>query len=51
MARLLVSISAIVELARAAMILFDRRPRLGGWIIVLFLVPVTIVYTALRWSR
>jgi uncharacterized membrane protein YphA (DoxX/SURF4 family) len=38
-----VSISAVVELAGAAMILFDYRPRLGGWLIVLFLIPVTIV--------
>ena len=38
-----VTISAIVELLGAAMILFNYRPRLGGWIIVLFLVPVTIV--------
>jgi putative oxidoreductase len=38
-----VTISAVVELAGAAMILFNYRPRLGGWLIVLFLVPVTIV--------
>jgi putative oxidoreductase len=38
-----VSISAVVELAGAAMILFNYRPRLGGWLIVLFLIPVTIV--------
>lgn len=38
-----VSISAIVELAGAALILFNYRPRLGGWLLVLFLVPVTIV--------
>ncbi len=25
------------------MILFNYRPRLGGWLIVIFLVPVTIV--------
>jgi putative oxidoreductase len=25
------------------LILFNYRPRLGGWLIVLFLVPVTIV--------
>src|SRR5487761_1485410 len=35
--------SAGVELAGAAMILFNYRPRLGGWLLVLFLVPVTIV--------
>jgi uncharacterized membrane protein YphA (DoxX/SURF4 family) len=38
-----VSISALVELAGAALILFNYRPRLGGWLIVAFLVPVTIV--------
>jgi putative oxidoreductase len=38
-----VAISGLVELAGAAMILFNYRPRLGGWLIVLFLVPVTIV--------
>ena len=38
-----VSISAVVELVGATMILFNWRPRLGGWLIVLFLVPVTIV--------
>jgi putative oxidoreductase len=38
-----VAISGVVELAGAAMILFNYHPRLGGWLIVLFLVPVTIV--------
>ncbi len=38
-----VSISGLVELAGATLILFNYRPRLGGWLIVLFLVPVTIV--------
>ena len=38
-----VIISAVVELVGAAMILFNYRPRLGGWLIVLFLIPVTIV--------
>jgi putative oxidoreductase len=37
-----VMISGVVELAGAAMILFNRWPRLGGWLIALFLVPVTI---------
>jgi uncharacterized membrane protein YphA (DoxX/SURF4 family) len=37
-----VVISGIVELAGALMILFDRHARLGAWLIVLFLVPVTI---------
>lgn len=38
-----VLISGVVELAGAAMILFNRWPRLGAWLIALFLVPVTIV--------
>lgn len=38
-----VIISAVFELAGGAMILFNWKPRLGGWLIVLFLVPVTIV--------
>jgi putative oxidoreductase len=37
-----VLISGVVELAGATMILFNRSPRLGAWLIVLFLVPVTI---------
>jgi putative oxidoreductase len=37
-----VMISGVTELIGAAMILFNRFPRLGGWLIVLFLVPVTI---------
>ena len=36
-----VLISGVVELAGAVMILFDKRARLGGWLIVLFLIPVT----------
>jgi len=36
-----VLISGVVELVGAAMILFDRSARLGAWLIVLFLVPVT----------
>ncbi|HXN13649.1 MAG TPA: DoxX family protein [Candidatus Acidoferrales bacterium] len=38
-----VAISGLVELAGAVLILFNYRPRLGGWLIVLFLVPVTFV--------
>lgn len=38
-----VIISAAVELVGAFLILFNYRPRLGGWLIVLFLVPVTVV--------
>lgn len=37
-----VLISGVVELAGAAMIAANRYPRLGAWLIVLFLVPVTI---------
>ena len=37
-----VVISAVVELAGATMIVTNRYPRLGAWLIVLFLVPVTI---------
>jgi putative oxidoreductase len=37
-----VVISAVVELAGAALVVANRRPRLGAWLIFLFLVPVTI---------
>jgi putative oxidoreductase len=37
-----VVISAVVELAGASLILFDRSARLGGWLIFVFLVPVTL---------
>lgn len=37
-----VMISGVVELAGAAMIVTNKYPRLGAWLIVLFLVPVTI---------
>jgi len=37
-----VAISGAVELLGAAMIVSNRRPELGAWLIVLFLVPVTI---------
>lgn len=37
-----VVISAVVELVGATLILFDRSARLGGWLILLFLVPVTL---------
>src|SRR5262250_1210147 len=37
-----VMISAVVELIGATMIVSNRAPRLGGWLIALFLVPVTI---------
>jgi uncharacterized membrane protein len=37
-----VLISGVVELVGAVMILTNRYPRLGAWLIVVFLVPVTI---------
>jgi uncharacterized membrane protein YphA (DoxX/SURF4 family) len=37
-----VLISGVVELIGAVMIVSNRYPRLGAWLIVLFLVPVTI---------
>ena len=36
-----VIVSALVELAGAVLILANFRPRLGAWLIVAFLVPVT----------
>jgi uncharacterized membrane protein YphA (DoxX/SURF4 family) len=38
-----VVVSGVVELLGAGMIAANRYPRLGAWLIVLFLVPVTIV--------
>ena len=37
-----VLISGVVELVGATMILFDKSARLGGWLIVMFLLPVTL---------
>jgi hypothetical protein len=37
-----VMISGLVELAGAALVLTNRYPRLGAWMIFVFLVPVTI---------
>ena len=37
-----VMISAVVELVGATLIVTDKYPRLGGWLIVIFLIPVTI---------
>jgi uncharacterized membrane protein YphA (DoxX/SURF4 family) len=37
-----VVISAVVELIGATLIVTNRNARLGAWLIVLFLVPVTI---------
>lgn len=39
----LVLLSGVVELLAAFMILFNWRPRLGGWLLVVFLLPVTFV--------
>ncbi len=39
----LIYLSGLVELAGALMILLNWWPRLGGWLLVLFLIPVTIV--------
>ncbi len=36
-------LSGAIELTGALMIICNWRPRLGGWLIVIFLVPVTIV--------
>lgn len=36
-----VAISGVVELVGATMVLTNRAPRLGAWLLVLFLVPVT----------
>ena len=38
-----VLVSGVVELAGAMMILCNWRPRLGAWLLVIFLVPVTFV--------
>ena len=38
-----VLVSGVVELAGAFMILFNWQARLGAWLLVLFLIPVTIV--------
>jgi len=37
-----VMVSAVVELTGATLIVLNRYPRLGAWLIVLFLVPVTV---------
>lgn len=38
-----VVISGVVELAGAVMVLFNYYPRLGAWLIAVFLIPVTVV--------
>ena len=35
-------LSGVVELAGAAMILLNWRPRLGGWLLIAFLLPVMV---------
>jgi putative oxidoreductase len=37
-----IAISGVFELVGATMIVTNRYPRLGGWLIAVFLVPVTI---------
>ena len=37
-----VMISGVVELVGAALVATNRYPRLGAWLLVLFLIPVTI---------
>jgi uncharacterized membrane protein YphA (DoxX/SURF4 family) len=37
-----VLVSGVVELVGASLVVTNRRPRLGAWLLVLFLVPVTI---------
>jgi putative oxidoreductase len=37
-----VMISALVELLGATLVVTNRYPRFGAWLIVLFLIPVTI---------
>lgn len=34
--------SGVVELAGGALILANRMPKLGAWLVVLFLIPVTL---------
>ena len=46
-----VAISGVVELVGAGLILFDRHARLGGWLLVLFLVPVTITVHGVEMVR
>ncbi|MEM7097520.1 MAG: DoxX family membrane protein [Pseudomonadota bacterium] len=38
-----VLVTGLIELAGAGMIMFNWRPRLGSWLLVIFLIPVTIV--------
>ena len=38
-----VLITGVIELAGAGMNLFNWRPKLGAWLLVIFLIPVTVV--------
>ena len=38
-----VLLTGVLELAGALMILLNWRPRLGAWLLVIFLIPVTII--------
>jgi alkanesulfonate monooxygenase SsuD/methylene tetrahydromethanopterin reductase-like flavin-dependent oxidoreductase (luciferase family) len=44
-----VMISGVVELLGAVLILSNRMAHIGGWLIFIFLVPVTIVVHGVRW--
>jgi putative oxidoreductase len=44
LASLLVPLSGIIELAGGLSILFGFRPKIGAWLLVLFLVPVTLTF-------
>ena len=35
--------SGVVELAGAVMILLNWRPKLGAWLLIIFLLPVTFI--------
>ncbi|BFM15653.1 hypothetical protein R50073_18360 [Maricurvus nonylphenolicus] len=39
----LILLSGVVELVGALLILFNWRPRLGAWLLFIFLMPVTFV--------
>lgn len=40
---LLIYVSGIAELIGATMVLCNYRPRLGGWLLIVFLLPVTVL--------
>ena len=43
MAELMVPLSGLIALAGGLSVLFGFHARLGGWLLVLFLVPVTVI--------